>query len=481
MAKNVYRVPEMGKGMVTNISPLIVSEDAGLSSVLKNVDISQFGFLRKRPGIAEVLGPTAGPITGACEFIKSSTEKVHKVVSHGTVVQAWNPDTTAWVNIVTGLTSGKKVEFLTFADSLLIVNGEDASVVWDGTSDSTPAAFPVASYLTDYRLRVAAAGDPAYPTMLHLSHTGDPTLWDPEDPASNAAKIFISPDDGEHITGIINAGEGGLFIGKRTSIYGLFGYARSNFTVDLIDPNVGVASHRSLVYFRPHVYFVSELGIFRLQIGDSAERISFPIQGEFDSRVNFSRIEESSAVVVNRTYVVTLPTGATDFFTLAYNIDKGGWSEWTLPYVGSRMNVSDSATSKVYVVESGSTQLKAVTPGLLSDFGANSIDSEYISIWLHGGSPESDKDVTDIYVSCKQASVDYKISVAVRGDTPGWEGWQELGEATVSAGTGISVKRFPTQTHATTRFLEVRIKNEEINQDFMPMGMTFVAEVKELT
>ncbi|HUM42711.1 MAG TPA: hypothetical protein PKI14_07170 [Fervidobacterium sp.] len=485
MAKVIFRIPTLANGWVTDIPPMaleaIGQNVGGYASVLLNVDVGGLGILRRRPGIQNVYAPTVDPIRGLHEFVKNSTGKIYKLAVAGTALWSWNEDETKWDMVATGLPATGKVSFLNFADSVLLAIDGQAVLRWDGITDTVPPNFPMSKYLAEYRLRVAAAGDPDNPTLLYLSHTGDPTLWDPDADGSNAMKLFVSPDDGDYITGLVNAGEGGLVIGKQRSIYGLFGYARSNITVDLIENSVGVVSHWSMQYIRPYVYFVSADGIYKLQVGGTAERISQPIQSVFESTVNYARLSETTAARFGDYYVVTLPVGESDYITWAYHCTKTVWSEWTNPIMGVAAVVSNDSSSPLYACAPNSNQVYKVSTSLLSDNGA-AIPVTYTTVPLHAGVPESDKDITDIYVVFKQDPVNaYNVNVSVVGDTPGFDTWQDLGTQTVTSGTGYVTLRFPLHSWVTTRYFYVRMTNDQADTQFSPVAMSVILEVKEVT
>lgn len=151
--------------------------------------------------------------------------------------------------IVTGLTASKKMRFVTFLDSILMINGADAERSYDGVSViTTGGAFDLAnvpgSNLCNLGLewlsRVYLAGDTANPDRLYYSSTpvSGAISW-----TSGNGYIDIEPEDGAG--GIKGLGKvpGFLLVFKERSM------TRWNFDSafpeSLID--LGTPSHESVI------------------------------------------------------------------------------------------------------------------------------------------------------------------------------------------------------------------------------------------
>lgn len=467
-------MPALDGGMVTDVSPKVLDMSKGYMSKAINFDFSRYGKLQKRPGIAPYLTPAADPITSSHEFLKASTGQNYKIIAHGTIVQYWDGE--AWVTLRDTVTKDAPFSFYTFADSLVMANGVDASARWDGTTLTTPAQFPKVKYLAEYRLRLVGAGDPEKPSMLYISTTGDPTLWDPTLDNSNAAQIFVSPDDGEGISGICNAGEGGLLIGKPSALYGLFGYSRANFMVDIIDPNMGVSSQKSMVYIRPFTYFVNPKGIFRLMIGDTPERISAPIQDVLDVRLDMTRITQASAAFVGLNYVVTLPAIDGGWFTLAYHTENSAWCEWTNPMLGSFIKANDKTGNLGYYAEPGGAQLYRIGFDLLDD-SMGVIENELVTLELDAGQPEVTKEIQELHLIMLRKKNPYTFSVDFKVDDTDW--YTLSMPVTIKGEPGTQeIVRFPVGK--TVRFFKIRLRMETANQEFCPISLQIIYEPQEV-
>lgn len=324
-------------------------------------------------------------------------------------------------------------------------------------------------YLIEYRTRAVVADG----NKLLLSHTGDPHLWSPGAPESNSVELFVSPDDGEPITGLLNMGDGGILIGKPSTLYGLFGYKRDNFVVDMIDPTVGVSSHRSMAYARPYAYWVHRSAVYRSQPGATPERISFAIQELLDEQVDLRRIEEATAFIYNRLYVVSLPVHEGGYATYCFHIDQESWGLWTPP-AGVVDWTTQENTFYLATTDQGITRLD---PGVLSDDPGGIIDSEITTVELDLGLMEQEKDIGDLYLVFRGTgeSLYVNIKLFFDGST---EPDRVYDNVEISGNTGKQVVlRIPVGR--TARFMQVSITDDR-EQQLTPMALSYTYQIKDV-
>ena len=479
MDKARFRLPSLDIGWATNISPLLLEQNRGNSDLLQNIDVSTPGVPRKRPGVVEVLGATTNPIIHAKEYTNLETDETYIVVFDGDDWFTWDAGPPAvWNSFLTVVATATEADSLVFANRLALVDGTNASALFDGAAVDTPAQFPVARYLAEYRNRIVASGDPDEPSLLYLCHTGDPTIWNPDQIGSNATRMYVSPDDGEGITGHLNMGTGGVLIGKPSALYGLFGYARANMAVDLLDSTVGSLSHKAMQYIMPYAYFVSKQGIYRYtgSGGDAPERISAPIQDYFDANTDMDEIRNAVATVVGRYYLITLPQSGGGYYTLAYHTETSRWILWTAPLLGAYLYTDSDPDGRVYYSEPGEDQLYRISPGVLNDKGPTPINALIETRELDGGLAEVTKDFHDLYLICSGAPADYTVTVYMQADNGAW---LTVGAATVNTPVRMqSVHRIVLAR--TARFLKFRFQNSTISQQFSPIGLTMTYTPKDV-
>lgn len=321
-------------------------------------------------------------------------------------------------------------------------------------------------YLTEYRLRAVIADG----SQIKLSHTGDPHLWSPNKVGSNAVEAYVSPDDGENISGLLSMGDGGILIGKPSSLYGLFGYKRENFVIDKLDPNIGIASNRSMAFSRPFGYFVGQDGVYRVQPGGIPEMISRPILEYYNEMVDTDKLDESVGFIYDKMYLVSLPgKNGTILF---------GWHTlferpfiWTEPTGISAVAWVDK---KLYYGKSTAQGIYEVVNGIFEDYGADAIIAEIQTLELDANFPEVEKDVGELYIIFRIADEDYEVYVDVYADG---KLVIENRHATV---TGVKGRQFVVRVPVgkTGRFIEVALKND-LKQQFTPMALYYTYQQKE--
>ena len=507
MATNydLYKINRLDGGLVTDVSPSLLDPQEGFSLNLKNLDLSIIGIPKKRPGKETVLASTGKPVKGAHQFIRLSEEDYFNTtaVNDGNVL-VWDGDSwyearwvvlgfgmantqmcneeleTAQDMIESGYLNYTEAEFsmTTFADHLIVANGVYPGLVWDGKkTGKSPKEFPVVKHLETFRTRLVAAGHPNYPSRLYLSHTGDPTIWDPWRDDSNAFDVFVSPDDGQKITGILSLGQASLLIGKAGSLYEMSGHTRDDFTIVLVDPNVGVASHKSMVYISPYGFFISNKGIYRYNSGQVPERISTPIQNLFEEHVDTTRINESRAFLLdNINYVAVLPKKGGGSISFVYNTAQESWAEWDNPSVGEYMKVGNDPAGEVYYVEPEGEHFFRFTPGKREDEGSD-IHSMIETQDLDAEVPEVEKDFGDLYLNFFTDETPYEVSIYLKLDNREWIPACKAFEIPGN-GRGQQIVRVPVGK--TARFLRVRIENHGKGEEFSPISLMYTFQAKDV-
>ena len=182
-----------------------------------------------------------------------------------------------WLPVYTfagGLVSGQ-VDFvqaqIDSAGYLLIASGEQPIIKYDGTSaqefGSTGGLSdkPV-QYLTIYRDRLFAAGDPSFPNRLYWSQLPGSGRsieeWGevPDSANVSGGHAEIGGTAGDPIQGLC-ALSNQLLIFKKRSIYRLLGDKPGNFTIERVDADVERAAHTALVSHADQLYFMTDAGL----------------------------------------------------------------------------------------------------------------------------------------------------------------------------------------------------------------------------
>lgn len=149
-------------------------------------------------------------------------------------------------------TANAEFYFATLTDNVVVVNGVDAPQKYDGTTLSAVGGSPpTANYIEVHKNRMWMTSG----SRLYFSDLLDIEDW----PVLNF--IDISPNDGDHITGIKQVGDY-LVITKQHSTWLLAGDSSSTFSVRRIHANRGAYAPRSLEMVNDNLCFISDDGIY---------------------------------------------------------------------------------------------------------------------------------------------------------------------------------------------------------------------------
>lgn len=262
-----------------------------------NVNFDKMGSARTRRGttLLGTAGVLSGNLLGLYEFRDSGAGVNNQIIAvNGTVVYYLSG--TTWTSKRTTLTSGSKARFTTFLDFVFMVNGTEATAIWDGNPSNSfittgnAASAPTGTFIENYRSRVWIAGNSSKPDRVYYSSVpsaiATPIItWSTDDTTGDW--IDISPMDGENITGLKRA-KGALLVFKNNHLYRIF-------SVNQADPdpqiNIGTYSQESIVEAENGIYFHHPTGIFIYSDG-AIKRISKPIQDVIDNitLANYSKV-----------------------------------------------------------------------------------------------------------------------------------------------------------------------------------------------
>lgn len=188
-----------------------------------------------------------------------------------------------YTSIRAGLTPSQKARFADLLNYTFMVNGADATAIWNGnvsgsfvTTGSANGA-PIGKYIDTFVGRVWIAGNPSYPDRLFWSTKSLPAVtqtvtWS-TDPTTGTQWGDISPNDGETITALKKY-KNALLVFKPNRIYKVYNIS----TVDQ-DPSytVGTYSQESVVETKAGLFFHHSTGFYQYNVYGILQEISIPI------------------------------------------------------------------------------------------------------------------------------------------------------------------------------------------------------------
>lgn len=197
-------------------------------------------------------------------------------------------DFQSWVFVSSGQNPGVLTRCKQIENKMWCSNGVDSVFTWDhiskvilnGQVAGTPNV-PKGKYIEYYLDRVWMFNTPSDASAVYFSdvRSTNGVIIAPDNylawPADNFR--WVGNGDGQVGTAVWKE-NGQLKFGKERSVYTLFGTNASNFIPRLSNPNVGVASHDSVVMMDNDSHFVGNDGIYRDEV-----RRSDLIENESDS------------------------------------------------------------------------------------------------------------------------------------------------------------------------------------------------------
>lgn len=217
--------------------------DSGVAGSPNGTYEARVTFYNSATGAESSAGPTSGTVTVASKKIDFSsipTSADSQVTSRKLYLR--NTSTQANFYLATTINDNTTTTYqYNAADSTLITLGPD-------TAENNPPPSGI-KYLATHRSRLFAADD----TTLYYSKVLFPEAFDPDFTES------VNPNDGQKITAI-HAAHDVLIIFKSSSMYVLVGDDPNDWSIRLVDSDIGCVSHRSVVTVEGRTYFWSEQG-----------------------------------------------------------------------------------------------------------------------------------------------------------------------------------------------------------------------------
>lgn len=247
-----------------------------------NFDFDSIGSAVLRKGTTTLGSALPAQINGLYHYIDTvnSTPRSTLLAIAGTAAYYLNG--TTFTSIRTGLTTGSKARFTTFLDQVFMVNGTEATTVWDGNTaggfvtTGNAASAPIGKYIENFRSRIWIAGNPSKPDRVYYtsipSSVATPVVtWNTSD--TTGQWIDISPSDGDVITALRRS-RNNMLVFKQNRLYRVYSIAQT-------DPDpfyaVGTYSSESVVDTKAGIFFHHSSGFYQYNIYGVLQEISRPI------------------------------------------------------------------------------------------------------------------------------------------------------------------------------------------------------------
>lgn len=255
------------------------------TSVLESINMhfDAIGSAKLRKGITALGGQLpGGQILGMHYHVDTvnTPANTRMIVVNTNVVSYFSAGN--WIAIRSGLAGTGKARFSTYLNFAFMVNGVDATAIWDGTAAGSfvttgnASGAPIGTLIENFRSRMWISGNPTYPSRVYYSSVpsaaATPVItWNTD--AVTGQWIDISPSDGDSMTGLQRY-RNTMLCFKTNHLYRLF-------DIGQVDPDpyyaVGTSSMESVVETKVGVFFHHATGIFQYNIYGLVQEVSRPI------------------------------------------------------------------------------------------------------------------------------------------------------------------------------------------------------------
>lgn len=251
----------------------------GTLALAINWHFDRIGALTTRKGYAIVGAQiSAGnAVLGLHQFLDEGSGTNDQLIAVVNTV-AYYLSAGTWTSKRTSLTAGSKARFVNYLDFVWMVNGTEATAVWDGAAANSfvttgnAASAPTGKYIEVFRNRVWIAGNTTNPSRVTYSSlpSAGVVLWT----GSDTGTIDVVPNDGGDITAIKKFARA-LYVFKPDFMYRIYSINETEPDPQIF---VGTYSQESVVIAKDGMYWHHPSGIYRLRKGEEQPReISKPV------------------------------------------------------------------------------------------------------------------------------------------------------------------------------------------------------------
>lgn len=329
---------------------------------IENWLIRNVGELEMRDGLApRGTSPSATNLGRGVLYRANGTKKIVRVINGGSDTSKFqaSDDGVTWTDISGG---GSKKTGLVWClvqanDFLYGVNGTDTAIKYDGTSITTIAAIPLGTALEWWKNRLWVIGVSSVPDRLYYSDANDPETY--------GGSSFLNVNLGDNSRGVGLKGTGGaagrLYVGKQRSVWYITGASTTDFALNILTYEHGVASHESMLQVKNDVWAIdlegNVRGLYRTVDDNPFSALrSRDVQATV-SGLNRTAMTKASAVYYNNYAMFFVPNGVDDYNSLVLvwdtvaNRGRGGWIKFTGWNIARAIVYQESGTPKLFLFD----------------------------------------------------------------------------------------------------------------------------------
>lgn len=302
----------------------------------------------------------------------------------------------SWRTLRSGLVNGifSTVQYqIQDKDVLILSNGVDAALIWDGATLTTASGIPKAAFLTLHYERLWAGAKPGEPDAVYWSQAYNPQDFtsDVQLPEKGGGMVLIPTWNGGAVRALMTL-FGDVVVFKDYDIHRIIGTYPGNYEVRRIHGVVGPLAPRSIVTDGVACYFWAREG---LCVYDGVRAAPLPNQPltKLIQRIPAKQAASACAAIHRGTLYLALPEqGQQNNLVVTYDLNRqttmlhrGMMVDAFLPF-GEQLLFSSGG--QVYVWGQGNTQdgapIHAYWQTPWTDLGRKDIVKTVTAIYLYG-------------------------------------------------------------------------------------------------
>jgi hypothetical protein len=416
---------DVSKGVINSVKwNLAPSNSVDLCLNLVVDEVIGEAIVRKGSSIIGTQISGSNPVLGLFQFVSDlgTTKKLLSAVN-GSI---YHFTSGSWVLGKTGDNSSANVEFETFLDEVVRVNGVDApltstdGITWASSSKWATGSMPTGKFVKVYKDQIIVAGVVNDPDTLYVSSVPDSSTnivtWAVAD---GSRRITINPEDGQNIVGLGET-NGTLIVLKDRAMYTW----NNRSTQADTSINIGCTSQKSIVNCGTVLSFFNDKG-FWLTDGGEPVKISRKIQKWIEGRTSTFAVPSYG----NEDYLYaslgscTIDGEAYTNIVVRYSMNTSEWVVYKYPFEVRAFTLYDDTTKKIVVGTSLSKVIQIESTA--NDDDGTDINFELRSHELAFGSRGVMKQITERAIG--YCSNPQNILLQVKSDSGDW---QRLGVVT---------------------------------------------------
>jgi hypothetical protein len=385
MALKPWQVGDFSGGKIDKAAPNLISDNQ--AGDCQNCMCKTIGILEKRPGQSAPYGASLGayPVQGLHGFYYGSPLSRKLVMAYNGGIYYYTGAT--WTALTTGLSTTAPILFCTITNKMIVADGVNAPMYWDGTTfaalpNTPPATGNAPVFHVDSLFFITDQNTIQWSTPFMIpDSTG--AVW----PAPNTEQFATG--DGDVLQALFPYSQFKLLCCKTHRLFELTGSSLDDYSSDVVENKHGLAGPRAGVVVTPYFYYISQDGIFQWDDLQSKDLTSDSIPQTW-AAVNKAALSGAVAHynALLRQVWFFLPEGSSTVnnLVLAWNLDPPGW--WPHRSIGATcaLTYDDGSALHFYTGQTGQAQVVEQNAAAYDDLGA-AISSYWYGKQVDGGDP----------------------------------------------------------------------------------------------